>query len=62
MTVLEGTFLFLCVYVIVDLPIMLLNALRGKDMRGRVIVWLVALVAAVVLGLFVLADEGHVLR
>ncbi len=61
MSVLEAIFLFLCVYVVVDIPIMIVSALRGKDVRGRVIIWIIALVAAVVIGLIMTSSQGQVL-
>lgn len=60
MSVIEGIFLFLCVYVLVELVALPLAAIRGKDVRGRVITWLVALLVAVVLGLVNFSTSSHI--
>lgn len=52
----EVAFLGCCAYVIVETIMLIIAGLRGRDVRGRVIVYLVVLIAAVILGILILAQ------
>lgn len=52
MRALELALIGLVVYAVVDLPIIVVASLRGYGTARRVVVWLVAVIAAVVLWLY----------
>ena len=56
MSVPEKIFLGLLVYVAVEVIALPISALRGKNVGGRVITWLVALMALLAVWFFFLAE------
>jgi hypothetical protein len=56
----EIAFFGCCAYVIVETFALIIAGIRGKDVRGRVIVYLLVLVAAVILGLVLLGQTTSV--
>lgn len=61
MNLLEAAFLFIVVYMVVEVIAMPIAALRGRDVQGRVIVWLAASLILVVLWFVLTAKQGQVL-
>lgn len=57
----EGILLFLCVYMGVEVFAMPISALRGKDVRGRVIVWLAASLVVIILWMILTGQRDHTL-
>lgn len=55
----EIAFFGCCAYVLVETIALVLAALRGRDVRGRVVVYFVVIIAGVILGLLLLG-QGHV--
>ena len=50
----DVAFLGCCAYLVVETIMLPIAGLRGRDVRGRTVVYVIVLIAAVILGLLVL--------